>query len=265
MPLSINIITALVYLGLVGFFAHRLKHPNQELPDWSKYLPFVPMALHLYSLYLSIETTAGQNLSLFNLLSLTAFILVFLIALYRFHRQAPHLMLYAALFAAVCLLVSLIPHKPWLLDLKGDTLGIWHIWLAIISFSLLLMATIQSILVLLLNKKLKTKPSAIHPLMPPLLHMERLNFDIVVIGVLLLTVALVLGFFLPQEVIQAQAMHKIVLTVLAWFSFCTLILLYKSSKISGIRFARLTLIAFGLLALGFIGSKLVIELILQRG
>ncbi len=265
MSLSINIITALAYFSLVGFFAHRLRNPEDDLPSWSKFLPFAPMALHLYSLYLSIETGAGQNLSIFNLLSLTAFILILLIAIYRFRNQAPHLMLYAALFAALSLFASLIPHKPWVLELSGDTISIWHIWLAIISFSLLLMAAIQSTLVLLLNKKLKTQPAKIHPLTPPLLQMERFNFDLVMIGSACLTLALALGFFLPSEVIESQALHKIILTILAWFSFCTFILMYKVSKISGIQFARYSLIAFALLAVGFIGSKLVIELILQRG
>ncbi|NVJ67739.1 MAG: cytochrome c biogenesis protein CcsA [Gammaproteobacteria bacterium] len=265
MSLSINIITAIAYLALMGFFALRLKHPKQNLPSWSKFLPFAPMAWHLYALYLSIETGAGQNLSLFNLLSLVAFILVLIIAIYRFRHQTPHMMLYTALFAALVLFASLIPHKPLVLKLTGDTVGILHIWLAIISFSLLLLAAIQSLLVLMLNKKLKTQPAKIHPLMPPLLQMERFNFDLVLIGVLCLTVALALGFFLPTEVIQSQAVHKIILTLLAWFSFCTFIFMYKAAKISGIQFARYTLIAFALLAVGFVGSKLVIELILQRG
>ncbi len=262
---SINIISALAYLALMGFFANRLKHPEQNLPSWSKFLPFIPMGFHLYSLYLAIETGAGQNLSLFNLLSLIAFISVLIIALYRFRYQAPHLMLYIALFAALSLFASLIPHQEKILSLSGDTIGITHIWLAIISFSLLLMASVQAMLVLVLNKKLRSQPAKIHPLMPPLLQMERFNFDLVLIGVICLTFALGLGFFLPAEVIKAQALHKIILTLIAWFSFCTFIFMYKSSKISGIQFARCTLVAFTLLALGFVGSKLVIEIILQRG
>ncbi len=265
MSLYITIITTLAYLGLAAFFAMRLKHPEGILPSWSHVLPFVPMALHLYSLYLAIETGAGQNLSLFNLLSLTAFILVLIVALYRFRKPAPHLMLYTAIFAAACLLTKLLPHPARISLLSGDWIGITHIWLAIVSFSLLLLAALQSSLVLMLNKKLKTQPAKIHPLMPPLMQMERFNFDLVLIGAICLTGALALGFFLPAEVIQQQALHKIILTVIAWFSFCTFILLYKGTKISGIQFARFTLIAFTLLALGFIGSKLVIELILQRG
>lgn len=262
---TINILTAVSYLSLSGFFGHRLKNPQGVLPGWSKGLPFVAIGLHLYSLYLAIETGNGQNLSLFNLLSLIAFIVVLLVALYRFKNPAPHLMFYSALFASLSLVVSFIPHKPLVLSLAGDAYSIWHIWLAVISFSLLFISALQSALILILNKKLKHNPRDIHPLTPPLLQMERLNFDLVLIGVISLSISLLLGFFLPTEVIQAQALHKIILTLIAWFSFCTLIFLYKASKLSGIQFARFTLISFALLAIGFIGSKLVLELILQRG
>lgn len=265
MALIINIITGLAYLGLAGFFAFRLKNSQQALPSWNKLLPFIPMALHLYSLYLAIETGNGQDLSLFNLLSLIAFIMVSIVAFYRFRHQTPHLMLYIAVFAAVSLFITIIPHKQVILSLKGETLGLIHIWLAIISFSLLLMAAIQSGLVLMLNKKLRSNPAGIHPLLPPLLQMERFAFDLVIVGIVALTVALGVGFFLPESIIKQQALHKIILTLIAWFSFCTLIFSYKLSKISGIQFSRYTLIAFSLLATGFIGTKFVLEFIIQKG
>ncbi len=265
MPTLIIIITALSYLLLAGFFTLHLKNPQQGLSSWSKILPFVPIGLHLYLLYLAIETDSGQNLSLFNLLSLVGFIMVLIVSVYRIRHQTPHLMLYTALFAAISVSLGLIPHKEVILKLTGDALSIFHIWLAIISFSLLLMASLQSALVLMLHKKLRSKPASIHPLLPPLQQMEHFAFDLVVAGIITLTLALLLGFFLPPEVIKEQAMHKIILTLLAWFSFCTLIISYKLSKISAIQFARYTLIAFTLLTIGFIGTKFVLEFILQRG
>ncbi|NVK21141.1 MAG: cytochrome c biogenesis protein CcsA [Kangiellaceae bacterium] len=261
----INILTGLAYLALAGFLIHRIQHPQKDVPEWSKWLPFVPAALHVYSLYLAIETGNGQNLSLLNTLSLTGFIIVVLIAVYRFRHPTPHLMLYTAIFAGIVVLLSLTPEKPQVLPLKGNTIGILHIWLSVISFSLLLAAALQSVLVLVLNKKLKSRPAAIHPLLPPLLQMEQFLLDLVLAGVITLGAALVLGFMLPSEVLAEQSLHKIILSALAWFSFCTFLIGYKTSKLSGIRFARLTIIAFIILTIGFVGSKLVLEYILQRG
>lgn len=261
----IILITAASYIALAGFFGYRLSNPDKTLPSWNIFLPFIPAGLHCYLLYLAIETEQGQNLSLFNILSLTALIVVLLVSLYRFKHKTPHLMLYISIFSAVAVALSLIPHKAVIYPLKGDTISILHIWLAIISFSLLVMAALHSLFILMLHKKLRSKPTSIHPLMPPLQQIERLNYDIVLTGVIALTISLLLGFFLPPEVIKSQVAHKIVLSVLAWFSFCTFIVMYKTRRISAIQFARLTLIGFGLLSLGFLGSKLVIEFILNRG
>ena len=259
----INIITGIAYLGLAYFLINRLHNPNKQVPEWGKWLPLAPVIFHLYSLYLSIETGQGQNLSLFNILSLTGFIIVILIAVYRFKHPTPHLMLYAAIFSAIAVLLGLIPSEPHILPLKGNILSVLHIWASVIGFSLLLTAALQSTLILILNKKLRSKPVSIHPLLPPLLQMERLLSDLVLSGILIITVALVLGFMLPSQELTNQPLHKIILTVLAWFSFCTFYIGYKSSRLSGIRFARLSLIAFIILTIGFIGSKLVLEFILQ--
>jgi ABC-type uncharacterized transport system permease subunit len=261
----IDIITGLSYLVLAVFFVLRINHPAKEVPEWGKWLPLAPIALHLYALYLAIETDAGQNLSLLNTLSLIALIMVLLIAIYRFNHQTPHLMLYASLFAGLVSLLNVLPEKPNILMFKDNALGFWHVWLSVIGFSLLLVATLQSIFVLLLHKKLRSRPASIHPLMPPLMQMEQFLSALVLSGIISLGIAIVLGFMQPDTALKAQSLHKIILSAIAWFSFCTFYLGYKLSRLSGIRFARLCIIAFIILAIGFIGSKLVLDYILQRG
>lgn len=261
----IDIITGLSYLVLAVFFILRLNHPAKEVPEWGKWLPLAPITLHLYALYLAIETGAGQNLSLLNTLSLISLIMVLLVAIYRLSHQTPHLMLYACLFAGVVSLLNLLPEKPNILVLTGNAIGFWHIWLSVIGFSLLLVATFQSILVLFLHKKLRSRPASIHPLLPPLMQMEKFLSALVLSGIISLGIALVLGFMQPDNALKAQSLHKILLSALAWFSFCTFYLGYKLSRLSGIRFARLCIIAFIILAIGFVGSKLVLDYILQRG
>lgn len=261
----INIITGIAYSALALYLFMRLRKTEYLNLGLGKWLPFAPLGLHLYSLYLAIETGNGQNLSLINILSMAALIIVLIIALYRIKNQAPHLMLFAALFAATISFLGLLPTEPLVQSFKGNPIGLWHVLLSILSFSLLLVAAIQSALVLLLNNKLRHNPADIHPLMPPLLQMERFLFDLVLAGVLALSAALILGFAYPGDMLAEQSLHKIILTVAAWFSFCTFIVGYKASRLSGIQFARYSLIAFALLAIGFVGSKLVIEYIIQRG
>jgi len=262
--LTFQILTGLSYLCLGLFLVRRLKHPEQLVPDWGKWLPLIPAALHLFTIYLLIDynNNQGQNLSLLNLISLVTLILVFLVAIYRFSRQTPHLMLYTAMIAGLVNLLTIIPEEPNIVNFDNNGLGILHVWLSIIGFSLLFAATLQSILVLVLHNKLRNNPSSIHPLLPPLVEMEQLLSTLVLSGIISLGVAFGLGFGLPESVIKAQPLHKIILSILAWFSFCTFYIRYKSSKLSGIRFARLCIIAFVILSLGFIGTKLVIQYIL---
>ncbi|GAA4364205.1 cytochrome c biogenesis protein CcsA [Kangiella marina] len=242
----------------------RIKHPEQQVPDWGKWLPLIPAVLHLFTVYLLIDRSGepGQNLSLLNLVSLITFILVLLVAIYRFSKQTPHLMLYTAIIAGVINWLTIIPEEPNMVNFSNNGLGVLHVWLSIIGFSLLLAATLQSILVLILHNKLRHKPSSIHPLLPPLLEMERFLSILVLSGIISLGVAFALGFGLPKSVINDQPLHKIILSLLAWFSFCTFYIGYKSSKLSGIRFARFCIIAFVILSIGFIGTKLVIQYIL---
>lgn len=242
----------------------RIKNPQQQVPEWGKWLPLVPAALHLFTVYLLIDNSSdvGQNLSLLNLVSLITLILVLLVAIYRFSKQTPHLMLYTAIIAAIASFMSMLPEEPNIVNFSNKGLGVLHVWLSIIGFSLLFAATLQSILVLVLHNKLRHKPSSIHPLLPPLVDMERFLSTLVLFGIIGLGVAFAIGFGLPESVIKAQPLHKIILSLLAWFSFCTFYVGYKASKLSGIRFARLCIIAFVILSLGFIGTKLVIQYIL---
>ena len=264
MTLIFQVITGLAYLGLALFLMRRIKHPEQQVPDWGKWLPLIPAILHLFTVYLLIDNSSesGQNLSLLNLVSLITLILVLLVAIYRFSKQTPHLMLYTAVIAGVINWLSIIPEEPNIVNFSNNGLGVLHVWLSIIGFSLLLAATLQSSLVLILHSKLRHKPSSIHPLLPPLLEMEGFLSTLVLSGIISLGIAFGLGFGLPESVIKAQPLHKIILSLLAWFSFCTFYLGYKTSKLSGIRFARLCIIAFVILSVGFIGTKLVIQYIL---
>lgn len=264
MTLFFQLLTGLAYTGLALFLIRRLRHPTQTVPEWGKWLPFIPAALHLLTVYLLIERASeqGQNLTLLNLASLITLILVLLVTIYRFNKQTPHLMLYTAVIAGVVDLLSIIPEEPNILNFSNSGLAVIHVWLSIIGFSLLFAATLQSILVLVLHNKLRHKPSSIHPLLPPLLEMEHFLSTLVLSGIICLGLAFGLGFGLPEAVIQSQPLHKIILSVIAWFSFCTFYIGYKSSRFSGIRFARLCIIAFVILSIGFIGTKLVVQYIL---
>ena len=95
--------------------------------------------------------------------------------------------------------------------------------------------------------------------------MEDTLYDLVFVGFGLLTAAIVTGFVFVDDVFAQHLAHKTVLTVLAWSVFGMLILGRFAWGWRGMVAVRWTLTGFILLLLGFFGSKVVLEVILERG
>ena len=94
--------------------------------------------------------------------------------------------------------------------------------------------------------------------------MESMLFEIVWVGLLLLTVAIGSGFLFLDDIFAQHLVHKTVLSICAWALFATLLwgrhyLGWRSQMA-----ARFTLGGFIALMLAYAGSKFVLELILQR-
>jgi len=92
--------------------------------------------------------------------------------------------------------------------------------------------------------------------------MERLLFEMITAGFLLLTLALISGFVFTDDLFAQHLAHKTVLSMIAWVVFATLLggryLLGWRSRTA----LRWTLAGFILLMLAFFGSKAVLELII---
>lgn len=101
----------------------------------------------------------------------------------------------------------------------------------------------------------------------PLLTLERLTFGLAGLGLLLLTVTLLAGFFFSEQLYGKpwRWNHKTVLSVLAWLVLTTLVLGRWRAGWRGRKALRLLYLGAGLLLLSYVGSRFVLEVILQRG
>ena len=100
--------------------------------------------------------------------------------------------------------------------------------------------------------------------LPPLQLMETMLFELIWLGVIALTLSIGSGIAFIEDIMSQHLMHKTVLSIAAWILFS--ILLWGRHRL-GWRSqlaVRLTVTGFTLLMLAFLGSKLVLELILQR-
>ena len=102
----------------------------------------------------------------------------------------------------------------------------------------------------------------------PLLMIERLTFRFVAAGFALLTASLVVAFLFSESLYgRAVAMrwdHKTIFSVLSWATFAALLLGRVRFGWRGRRAARMLYTGAGLLFLGYVGSRFVLEVILGR-
>ena len=94
--------------------------------------------------------------------------------------------------------------------------------------------------------------------------METMLFEILWVGLILLTLAIGSGMLFLEDIFAQHLVHKTVLTICAWALFATLLWGRHQLGWRSQTAVRFTLAGFLVLMLGYFGSKLVLEVILQR-
>lgn len=89
-------------------------------------------------------------------------------------------------------------------------------------------------------------------------------FRVIGTGFGLLTLSLLVAFIGLRELLHNQPLHRTVFSVLSWVTFATLLSGRVLRGWRGKQAVRWTLIGFAFLALGYAGSRLLIEYLLNR-
>jgi len=99
----------------------------------------------------------------------------------------------------------------------------------------------------------------------PLLTLERLTFRFVGAGFVLLSATLLAGWYFSEVFVDHWVWnHKTVFSVLSWLTIGVLLLGRWRLGWRGRMAARTVYLAAGLLLLGYVGSRFVLEVVLQR-
>jgi ABC-type uncharacterized transport system permease subunit len=224
----------------------------------------ISLACHGALSYLHIDGNDKQNLSLFNIFSMTTWLAMCLVGWNLFRHKAHSLLLVSLPIAAISILeVSLLSGvSP--ISLNGKPINLLHILTGIAAMSILLLAALQSILVLYLDKGLRNHPANIHQWLGPLQGMERYLIQLLTTGFILMTISLTLVILLPGELKSNQVLHKVVLTVASWIVLAILMFGRYVKGWRGVYAAKWSLLGVFLLLLGYFGSKFVLEFFLAK-
>lgn len=205
-------------------------------------------------LYLGIQTSA----------SLVSWIMLVFLLLANLRLPLSNLLILAlpvALLGVLSLLTA-PPEAGLHIATLSDPL-IWHIFVSIVAYSILFMAACQSVLLAVVEHRLKHKRTRLLRLLPPLQTMESLLFDLLWTGIVVLTLAIVSGFVFLDDIFEQRVVHHTVLTLASWVLYAALLAGHHVLGWRGTTAVRWTLIAFSLLVLGYFGSKFVIEVLLE--
>ncbi|USD20352.1 cytochrome c biogenesis protein CcsA [Microbulbifer variabilis] len=224
------------------------------------------LATHAISLAQTLFSSAGYRFDLLAMLSLITWVVNLLLLILAVNRPLTLLIL---IFAPLGALTELTASHTWggVTPHQQLSSGIAiHALLSISAYSLLTLATLQAIYLYYLNQQLHNhRPVGAMRLLPPLQSMESLLFGLIAFGQLLLTASLITGFIFVGNLFEQGPLHKTVLSLLAWVLYSILLWGHWQWGWRGNTAVRWTLCAFAALMLAYFGSKLVIEVILQRG
>ncbi|MEH6442575.1 MAG: cytochrome c biogenesis protein CcsA, partial [Oceanospirillaceae bacterium] len=148
---------------------------------------------------------------------------------------------------------------------KPYTTGvISHILLSILSYSVFTLAAFQAVLLHKQNHALKQHISGkFLNSLPPLQTMERLLFEMLWTGFIILSAALITGLFFVDNIVTQHLVHKSFLSLVSWSIFAVLLFGRNFWGWRGQRAIHWTIGGFISLMLGFFGSKLVLEIFIS--
>lgn len=240
-------------------------------------ISIVGLIFHTLSLTLDITQQSNAGLKLpsplyFNLsdsLSIAALVISLVFIFLSMIRQTLNLGLAILPMAIFAQIASLWIGEKSSITTVAHVSFEWHLALGIIAFGLLTLAFSQSILILIQDKQLKSRaiPSASTSFiaLPALQSMETLLFQLIWLGFIVLSATLFLGLILNQG-IQGAALsftHHIVLTIITWIAYAILLTGRHFSGWRGRHAARYTILCYALFLLGYFGSRVVNDLIIN--
>lgn len=267
MPITILApIAALLYLAATGL---HLLHIFQQRPQISRSvlgLGLLALLCHAVVAWGSVNQAGGLSLGFYKISALIFLAINVACVVLLFRRPLQNLLVVLFPLSAMSVLVS--AYAPDTSAISTDLPGgmLLHIASSVLAYAVLTLAAAQAALVAALDYQLRHRHTrGIVQILPPLQLMETMLFELLAVGVALLTVAILSGFIFLEDIFAQHLVHKTILSILAWLVFGILLFGRWRYGWRGSLAVRLTLVGIVLLLLSYFGTKLVLEIILGTG
>jgi ABC-type uncharacterized transport system permease subunit len=256
------IILFLLYTASAWTMLRSVKNPRLEPIAWV--LIFIAIIGHSDAIMHMMRANARFSIGLLEALSLLGWTLAVLACLVSIDRQNRVLGAILMVSAAVGAAMTGFGRSYAEATSVGWELTA-HILLSMGAAALLFAAAVTAILLVFLDRRLRTRRlSNLPSTLPPLDALEKIMFRLIAAGFGLLTLALLTGFIFVTNLFTQNLVQKTVLSLIAWLLFGVLLVGRLRFGWRGRSAVRWTLWGFGILAVAYFGVKFVLEYLFGR-
>ncbi|HQR05120.1 MAG: cytochrome c biogenesis protein CcsA [Proteobacteria bacterium] len=269
----LHALSAALYAGLGAYFWQTrwrgpiLEQPRRGLRPAERVALAIALVAHALALQSIIFDGDIMHFGFAIALSAMFWLALMLYWIESFYARMEGLQMLALPLAAVfCLLPVLVPEQHVLVNAHSPAFRL-HLLTAMLAYSLFTLAALHALLMAVAEKHLhQGRLSPLLAGLPPLLTMESLLFRLVHIAFALLTLTLLSGIFFSEALFgKALAFdHKTVFALLSWLIFAALLLGRHFRGWRGRIALRWTLAGFVALLLAYVGTRFVLEVLLNR-
>ncbi len=254
-----------IFLYLISFIVliSKIKNKDKQIPWLFEAILGLSIVAHIVTLTYNVFPNQTLHLGFFRVSSLI-FCVISIIALISILRKLP---IENLLFILIPFTMLSIGIGQWVASptpkIIIETGLITHIVLSILAYSILTIASLQAVALAAQEDLLKRHDfTGLFQYLPPLQTMEKLLFEMIAIGFVLLTISIASGFVFLENMFAQHLAHKTLLSLIAWGIFAILLLGRHVKGWRGTTATIWTICGFILLMLAYFGTKLVLEIII---
>ncbi|NQV84827.1 MAG: cytochrome c biogenesis protein CcsA [Rhodospirillales bacterium] len=262
MILGLSAIIALVPSSLL---AMRRNH-RPDMVFWMVLIVAVagPAIWVLFSLAGSWQTNLATALWVTVAATMTIFAVVTILTRESW-RLTPLVTVYMTALGIIAMIWGSASHKPLAAAATADGwIGV-HIGVSVATYALVTIAAVAALAAFLQERALKNKrPTTLSRLLPSVADCEELEVRLLVLGEIVLALGLASGMALQYGETGSLLVfdHKTVLTITAFAVIGGLLVAHYKTGLRGRQAARIVLLAYLLLTLGYPGVKFITDVIL---
>lgn len=233
--------------------------PSIERPWLVQAAISVAIVLHAIVLYILLNASSELRLGALEFTSLMCWCMGLIVKAFSRYRAMRALtgILFPLSALSLAALIGL-PKQPEGLPLSGGELI--HVITSVLAYALLCLAMLQALLLAIQSRALKMRRlRGIVEALPALTRMERVLFDLITMGMILLTLSIVSGLLFVFHVRDLYLSAKALLALMTWLIFGTLLWGHRYRGWRGRRAVRWTLGGSLLLLFTYYGSHLLLS------